>query len=49
MKRYFLLLLFLFFFSQKSFSQSLRRCGCKTWREWKAASPNTAESRWSKL
>jgi len=36
-------------FSSDSFSQSPRRCGCKTWRQWKASIPNTeGESRWKR-
>jgi hypothetical protein len=50
MKRYVFILMFFVFASSKSFSQSLRKCGCQTWREWKAANPNNSkESRWARI
>jgi hypothetical protein len=36
-------------FSLGAFSQSPRKCGCKTWRQWNSSIPkNEGESRWKR-
>lgn len=44
----FILGLFLLF-SVNGFSQSLRKCGCKSWRQWNSSIPKSkGESRWKR-
>jgi hypothetical protein len=45
MKKYLLILLLTFLLQDKSFSQSLRRCGCQTWREWNSSNQGAENSR----
>jgi len=36
-------------FSLAAFSQSPRKCGCKTWRQWNSSIPKSpGESRWKR-
>lgn len=45
MKKYLLILLLTLIFSSQAFTQSLRKCGCQTWKEWNLSTPNHEESR----
>ncbi len=45
MKKYLLFLLLSPLVSNKAFSQTLRKCGCQTWRQWKSEAKIAEDTR----
>lgn len=49
MKKQFIVLITVLLTSICAFSQSPRKCGCKTWREWNSEVPKgTDDTRWKR-
>lgn len=49
MKKLVFILILSILFSSNAFSQSPRKCGCKTWRQWNSSIPQSkGESRWKR-
>ncbi len=45
MKKYLLFLIIGAFYTNQGFTQTLRKCGCQTWRDWYKAEKKTEGSR----
>ena len=44
MKNYLFIVLFTFFLSSDASSQNIKRCDCKTWKEWNTSNPIIVEN-----